>query len=110
VSDKLIEKGYNLNEDTELIKKKKRKTYLLLKEAPTIILTTLLKEGDEVYLSKLIRDSRLAYSNAYYTIKTLEKLKFLEIKTLDNYKVVRLTEKGKKLVTLIEEILFLTGE
>jgi predicted transcriptional regulator len=93
-----------------LRKRKKRKTYLLLKEAPTQILLTLIKEGDEVYLSKLIRDSRLAYSNAYYTLRNLEKLKFIEIVNLDNYKMVRLTDRGRKLVSLIEEILLLTGE
>lgn len=100
----------DLDLDIDNIKKKKRKTYILFKEAPIQILTTLLKEGDEVYLSKLIRDSKLAYSNAYYTIRTLEKLKFIEIRNLDNYKIVKLTERGKRLITLVEEILMLTGE
>lgn len=100
----------DLDMDVNNKKQRKRKTYLLFKEAPIQILITLLKEGDEVYLSKLIRDSKLAYSNAYYTIKTLEKLRFIEIRNLDNYKIVKLTDKGKKLITLVEEVLFLTGE
>jgi len=100
----------NIEEEIKSLKRRKRKTYFLLKEAPTQVLLTLIKEGEEVYLSKLIRDSKLAYSNAYYTIKMLEKLKFIEIENLDNYKIVKLTEKGRKLVDLIEEILLLTGE
>ncbi len=100
----------DIEEEIKSLKKRKRKTYFLLKEAPTQVLLTLIKEGEEVYLSKLIRDSKLAYSNAYYTIKMLEKLKFIEIENLDNYKIVKLTDKGRKLVNLIEEILLLTGE
>ena len=91
-------------------KRGKRKTYLLFKEAPIQILMTLIKEGEEVYMSKLIRDSKLAYSNAYYTLKALEMLKFIEVQNVDNYKIVKLTEKGKKLVELIDQILTLTGE
>ena len=92
----------------EELKKIKRK-YLFLKETPTNLILTISKY-EELYLSQLIKEAKVAYSHSYYILDTLEKLKIIETKKIDNVKIIKLTEKGKKIANLLNELLLLSGD
>jgi DNA-binding PadR family transcriptional regulator len=82
---------------------------LFLKETPTNLILTLNKY-EEIYLSQLIKEAKVAYSHSYYILDALEKLKIIKTEKVENIKLIKLTEKGKKIANLLNEILLLSGD
>lgn len=76
---------------------------LFLKDKQTAIITLLKKEGSEWHLSKLAKESNSTFFYVTKLISILEKKALVTTELKRKRRIVKLTEKGLKLASLLEE-------
>ncbi|MCM8830592.1 MAG: hypothetical protein NC918_00125 [Candidatus Omnitrophica bacterium] len=79
--------------------------YVFLKKKPSLILITLKDETNNWYPSKIAAYCGASYVHVTKFIDELKKIELVLVEKKGKQKIVKLTDKGKALAGLIEEII-----
>lgn len=83
---------------------KMEKAYTFLKKKPSLIIIVLKDESTNWYPSKIARYCGASYVYTTKLIDEIKKLDLVRVEKKGKYKSIRLTEKGKVIAGLLEEV------
>lgn len=76
----------------------------LFREKPALMLLHMLNNESDVYASSLAKSVDCTYSHVVKVLQFFEKYNLISFTKMDRRKIIKLTAKGKRVATAIEQI------